>query len=147
MSLFSLLPNSASRSVSHWTYSVKTYNLLVLCSEDYIVEPASLQFLVQHGFDFNTQYRLGIWYSRGNDASENEIAAKQPLREIFAEMVKARKPLVLHNGLIDLVFLYHNLWAALPTQLGTFVSDIIEMFPAGIYDTKYIAVPSFEPFP
>merc|ERR1712129_91243 len=78
-------------------------------------------------------------YNRGNDATEKETAGNQPLREIFADMVKSRKPLVLHNGLIDLVFLYHNFWAALPTQLGTFISDIIEMFPAGLYDTKYTA--------
>jgi len=139
LSMFKLLPNSTSQSVSHWTYSVKTYNLLVLCSEDYIVEPASLQFLVQHGFDFGAQYKLGIGYNRGNDVTEDKTASKQSLRELFAEIVKARKPVVLHNGLIDLVFLYHNLWAALPTQLGTFISDIGEMFPAGIYDTKYIA--------
>eukprot|EP00092_Neocalanus_flemingeri_P021667 GFUD01023504.1.p1 GENE.GFUD01023504.1~~GFUD01023504.1.p1 ORF type:complete len:459 (-),score=150.33 GFUD01023504.1:116-1492(-) len=139
LSLFRLLPNPPDSSVSHWTYSVKTYNLLVLCSEDYIVEPASLQFLVQHGFDFCSQYRLGIGYNRGNDTSENETVGKQPLREIFTEIVGAKKPLVLHNGLIDLIFLYHNLWAALPAQLGTFISDITEMFPAGIYDTKYIA--------
>lgn len=132
LSMFRLVPNSPGSSVSHWSYSMKTYSLLVLCSEDYIVEPASLQFLVQHRFDFCSQYRLGIGYNRSNDTTESETAGKQPLREIFAEMVKARKPLILHNGLIDLVFLYHNLWAAVPAQLGTFIADISDMFPAGI---------------
>merc|ERR1719431_2502436 len=139
LSMFKLLPNSTSQSVAHWTYSVKTYNLLVLCSEDYIVEPASLQFLVQHGFDFGAQYKLGIGYNRGNDVTEDKTASKQSLRELFAEIVRARKPLVLHNGLIDLIFLYHNLWAALPPKLDTFLADLSQMFPAGLYDTKYIA--------
>ena len=137
LSLFSFLPAEESgEKTSSWSYSVNTYNLLVLCSEDYIVEPASLQFLVQHGFDFSAQYRLGIGYNRGNDSEEEKQQQQQQLRQIFSEVVSAGKPLVLHNGLIDLIFLYHNLWAALPPRLETFIADISEMFPAGIYDTK-----------
>ena len=136
LSLFRFLqPEERSEKTASWSYSVTTYNLLVLCSEDYIVEPASLQFLVQHGFDFSAQYRLGIGYSRGNQG-ESEDQQQQHLRDIFSEIVSARKPLVLHNGLIDLIFLYHNLWAALPPRLETFMADISEMFPSGIYDTK-----------
>ena len=138
LSLFRFLPRSteeSSENTSSWNYSVTTYNLLVLCSEDYIVEPASLQFLVQHGFDFSAQYSLGLGYNRGNDPEE-EKSQQQHLREIFSAIVSASKPLVLHNGLIDLIFLYHNLWAALPPRLETFIADISEMFPSGIYDTK-----------
>merc|ERR1719188_2153734 len=94
--------DSSSSSTSYWTYSVHTYNLSVLCSEDYIVEPASLQFLVQHGFDFSAQYSLGIGYNRGNDPEESDLNKPQSLRAIVSELVKAKKPLVLHNGLIDL---------------------------------------------
>ncbi len=48
-------------------YDVRTFNVVVLCSEDYIVEPAALRFLVEHGFDFQTQYAKGIPYYRGDD--------------------------------------------------------------------------------
>ena len=37
------------------------------------------------------------------------------------------------------MFLYHNLWAALPPKLDTFICDVSELFPRGVYDTKYIA--------
>ena len=46
---------------------VKTFNIVVLCTENFVVEPASLKFLVGHGFDFNKQYAKGVPYSRGND--------------------------------------------------------------------------------
>lgn len=139
ISVFELHPDAENDPhVNKWSYKVNTYNLLLLCGEDYIVEPGSLKFLVDHGFDFQAQYSSGIHYLRGNDRPEVKIEA-EPARLLFSELVSAGKPVVLHNGLIDLVFLYHNFWAALPLSLSTFVADLGQMFPAGIYDSKYIA--------
>lgn len=53
--------------VGHSTYSVVTYNIFVLCNQEYIVEPGSLKFLVEHGFDFTRQYSKGVPYYRGDD--------------------------------------------------------------------------------
>ena len=126
--------NGSTSESTGLNYHVQTFNIMVLCSEDYIVEPQSLKFLVEHGFDFVKQYSKGLSYYRGDDKNEPSL-----LRQIFSELIIHQKPIVLHNGFIDLVFLYQNLYAQLPVSLEAFIADLAEMFPQGIYDTKYLA--------
>ncbi|XP_013407249.1 target of EGR1 protein 1 [Lingula anatina] len=118
------------------TFFVQTYNITLLCSEDYVVEPSSVQFLVDHGFDFNKQYSLGVSYYRGNDrAGDTKL---RTVRQLISELILSRVPIAFHNGMVDLIYLYHSFYAELPSKLSTFLADLSEVFPAGIYDTKYI---------
>lgn len=54
------------------------------------------------------------------------------------EIITNKVPIALHNGLVDLVFLYHAFYSTVPSKLPQFVSDLSEIFAGGIYDTKYI---------
>merc|ERR1712168_821606 len=96
-------------------------------------------FLVGHGFDFNLQFEKGLPYYRGADHEKNQMLGEKSVRNLFCSIVASKKPLILHNGILDLVFLYGNLYAPLPPTMSTFVADLAEMFSGGIYDTKTFA--------
>ena len=119
-------------------YNVSVYNIILLCSESYIVDPSALEFLVNHGFDFNKQYSEGIPFYKGNDRP-NETVTEINMRNLFCEIIRQRKPLVLHNGLTDLIFMYQCFYADCPQKLTALMADISEIFPNGVYDTKYTA--------
>ena len=61
------------------------------------------------------------------------------LHSLLAAILASRKPVVVHNGWIDILFLYGNFYAPLPPSLATLTADLAEMFEGGIYDTKAIA--------
>lgn len=119
-------------------YRVHTFDISMFCNEPYIVEPSALLFLNRHGFDFNKQIAHGVPYTKGEDAS-TQPADVSPVRDIFSQLLLSKKPIVVHNGLLDLAFLYGCLYAPLPSSLPVFVADLCEMFQGGIFDSKYIA--------
>ena len=47
--------------------------------------------------------------------------------------------MVVHNGLVDLVFLYRSFYGPLPKALAVFAADLSEMFSGGVFDTKNMA--------
>ena len=65
------------------------------------------------------------------------------MRDVFVAMLQAshrnQVPVVLHNGLLDLMFMYHFFYGPLPAKLPTFIADLSDMFPGGLYDTKYLS--------
>ena len=119
--------------------SNKTYNFLTYADE-FQVEAKSLKFLVDHGFDLNRLFRHGLRHYRGNDKSP-DIGQQQQhsIRSVLNQMTRAKTPIVLHNGFIDLVFLYQNFYADLPDVSMKFLADLAEIFSGGIFDTKYIS--------
>ncbi|KAG0258272.1 Target of EGR1, member 1 (Nuclear) [Mortierella polycephala] len=122
-------------------YSVHNFNFSMLIERDYMVSPKSMLFLAENGLDLNQWIMEGIPYL-GGDRLANEGGRGNPngiMRSIFKRIMTKQVPVVVHNGFLDLIFLYHSFYADLPPNLSTFVADLSDMFPAGLYDTKFIS--------
>ena len=58
--------------------------------------------------------------------------------KIFRLLIEHKKPLILHNGFMDLMFLYEKFYEPLPDTVAEFKTKVNELFPL-IYDTKHIS--------
>ena len=153
----------------------EVFNIWLLSQSTYSIDPSSAKFLIDHGFDFNKQFRSGLPYSpvgsttACSKAGTNMVCSyfqlcvwlvptvtilhgtkecccilhhfqTSRLVDLFTRVLLSPAPLILHNGLVDLIFLYHTFYAPLPTTLDSFVADLSDMLgPGGLYDTKAIS--------
>ena len=108
---------------------IHNFHFLMFSREDFKMSSASISFLAKNDFDFNYLFKNGISLDR---SSKNPF-----LLEIWKSLFQV--PIVVHNGWLDLMYLYSYLYTDLPQDLGSFMADLGDMFQAGIYDTKYIA--------
>ncbi|KAI7874405.1 hypothetical protein K492DRAFT_211595 [Lichtheimia hyalospora FSU 10163] len=137
---------SFGMSIKNQNGTTDNYDVLVVNETVHQVNPSNLLFLVHHGFDFNRQLRYGLGYRPGIYNVLNrpkDIKVKKSVRELWVDIHRKLRahlvPLVVHNGFIDLMYLYHSFITVLPTQFQHFVADLVDAFPGGIYDTKYLS--------
>ena len=70
---------------------------------------------------------------------ENKNKLKLGFRLVWEMLLAANKPIVGHNSFFDLLFLLRWLDGPLAGNFQTFKSRFNTLFPAGIYDTKFIS--------
>ncbi|KAJ2853579.1 hypothetical protein GGI22_004815 [Coemansia erecta] len=127
------------------SFNVNNFNFTLQAQNSHLINPTSMSFLARAGFDLTKQAARGIRYFSGPNPDPVVVKTEEineegkMIREIFLDLVRLRKPLVIHNGLFDLVYLYQSFFGPLPDTYESFVYDLHEMFPGGIYDTKFIA--------
>lgn len=132
-------------------YEVATYDWLMSCQDDFSTNANAGQFLVTHGFDFNQMFQRGIPYVRASTEKapavkgaemENQTTSwrwgKMP-RGLLWRIGRLGVPLVLHNGLFDLAFLFAAFQGPLPPNLNGFVGVLLDCVPAGYWDNKMLA--------
>ena len=61
---------------------VEAFNIWLLSQQSYTIDPSSARFLLEHGFDFNKQFRHGLPYTpvhtiqQGHSAKVTNIVMK-----------------------------------------------------------------------
>jgi len=85
---------------------------------------------------------LNLTVEEKQEREERDKAAKRKvfreqvgLRRVWKMICKSRKPVVVHNGLYDLLFLYHRMEAPLPDGAAAFKKAKAALLPT-TYDTK-----------
>lgn len=135
------------------SYVVDVYDILSRCLKDYTLDEDAYSFLLNHGFDFERQQTAGVPYNKSSEIVSVSLPnlhlmclnrqviehEKDTLNCLFIALIKSKKPILFHNGFLDLMFMYENFYAALPYDFQSFVSNVFVMFPNGVFDTKYMA--------
>ncbi|KHN74739.1 Target of EGR1 protein 1 [Toxocara canis] len=144
VSTFQLLKRKETDKKKRIKYKCQVFNILALSAAPFTVEPDGLQFLAQHNFDFNRLINLGVPYGR-NAARKNGKAKQDVLTVLWGEILSACVPITLHNGIIDLAFIYQHFYSDLPEKLDEFLANICDWFTLdesgtpGLFDSKYLA--------
>lgn len=63
---------------------------------------------------------------------------KSDANELIRALRNSQKPLVVHNGLLDLLHLYHSFIGDLPADVSSFCRCFTEHFPT-LFDTRHLA--------
>ncbi|KAI9268627.1 ribonuclease H-like domain-containing protein [Helicostylum pulchrum] len=132
-------------------YECDNFNFLTLKQGSIVIDSNTGTFLCHHGYSFDSMFTKGIPFTPASPASPvpprhplpNEQKPDAKLNQLWKHIIDImrfkRIPLVLHNGLFDLMYIYHSFIGQLPPHFNTFILKTSLQFPSGIYDTRYLA--------
>lgn len=132
-------------------YQCDNFNFLTLKRGSIVIDSDTGTFLCHHGYSFDNMFTKGIPFTPASPASAvpprpplpNEAKPDMRLNQLWKHIIDImrfkRIPLVLHNGLFDLMYIYHSFIGQLPLNFSMFISKVSLLFPSGIYDTRYLA--------
>lgn len=80
---------------------------------------------------------------RQSDKSD-QANEKIGFRKVFAMLISSQKPLIVHNGLLDIMFTISSFQEDLPEKYSEFKSLVSRLFPS-VYDTRFMLehIPGF----
>lgn len=156
-----------SRDSSLRSYTNRTYNFYIFpqaheglgdVNRTFALQAHAIQFLTEHGFDFNKLFKHGVSYltfeekkkfmtqlknesragANRDEKTRDQIVAARGFLEVLEVIIVNKKPLVGHNLLLDLVQIFNQFVEPLTEDYSNFKSVCRDIFPT-IYDTKHIA--------
>ncbi|KAI9006560.1 ribonuclease CAF1 [Phycomyces nitens] len=135
MTTLQQLPSESNMAV----YGAQNFEFLTSNQNTFQVDPGNLKFLAENGLDFNRHFSIGLPYHAGTQPVTSQRDIRSLWRDLLFTIRQHNIPIIVHNGLLDLMYIYQSFFAELPASLSIFIADLVEMFPCGIYDTKYLA--------
>jgi len=130
------------RTDGAWELRAHEFNLHPDASRRMFVSDfQSLQFLRSNGFDFNAFFDQGYVSSRmpAPDTTKTSRSPHLPYAtQVMRALSDAKVPLVVHNGLLDILHVYTNFIDNLPRDHHEFRKAWLAHFPL-LFDTRHIA--------
>ena len=137
------------QKVHYRQYMCDNFNFLTLKQGTIQMETSTAVFLSNQNYSFDRLFKEGIPFtppeikkpkSKPKPPPKAEDVKLNTLWKHILDISRSNNiPLVFHNGLYDLVYIYSSFIGALPSTFPTFLTEISNRIPSGIYDTKYLA--------
>lgn len=128
-------------------WSLYPYNLYTFPSKDenLCFNSTTVKWLLSNGFNFNRWINDGISYRRlaGEELSEpsdsTSVSETLGVHLIIDAIIRHRKPIVVHNGLLDILQIYDKFIGSFPDDANAIIEELYRLFGMGVFDTKNIA--------
>lgn len=132
-------------------YECDNFEFLCRKNAQYVFEDGNIEFLTSTGFSFERLRAIGIPFTPPGDIGNEDYSSQNEKRDtrlimLWKQILLAldvnKIPVIVHNGLYDIMYLYHSFIGKLPNTYSQFLSKLSDNFPAGFYDTKLLATES-----
>lgn len=132
-------------------YECDNFNFLTKKESRIVFQEGNVEFLASTGFSFDKLNRMGIPFTPPGDIGkdDNFLYNKQKPRDtrllklwkaILGMLQYNNIPVIVHNGLHDIMYLYHSFIDKLPNNFTVFLTNLSQHFPSGFYDTKLLSI-------
>lgn len=95
--------------------------------------PELIDYLASMVYD-ETRKPGQVFFDQVGKAVSGDPLGLTRVIELIADL---KKPIITHNGIMDLMFLYQAFFGTLPTEVNEFKREIHRLFPS-IHDTRHL---------